>query len=240
MLRRILKIVALPLAVLGVFVVLYAIWIVLDLPPEQTIIEIARGYLDRYGVAIVLLCAYLEGLLLIGWYFPGTLVVIFAFVAAGPDAARVAQVAATAGIGLFAAYVTNFFAGKFGWYRLLLAFGLREPLDKAQQRLSRYGLSAIITTYWQANLASCISTAAGILQFPVGRFAAISLLAEAFWISFWATLIFFLGKAALSLAGFRIILLAILVWIAVRLVYRWKFEEKSTADDVTPPAAPRR
>ncbi len=156
-----------------------------------------------------------EGLLLIGWYFPGTLVVIFAFVAAGPDAARLAELAAAAGLGLFAAYLTNFFAGKFGWYRLLLAFGLREPLENAQRRLTKYGLSAICTTYWQANLASCISTAAGILQFPFGRFAALSFLAEAFWISFWATLIFFLGKAALSLAGFRIILFAILIWIAV-------------------------
>jgi membrane protein DedA with SNARE-associated domain len=228
--RQILRIIAFPLAVLAVFGLLYAIWILLDLPPEQTIIEVARRYLDRYGIVIVLIAAYLEGLLLIGWYFPGTLVVIFAFVTAGPDAARVAQIAAAAGIGLFAAYVTNFFAGKYGWYRLLLAFGLREPLARAQQRLTRYGLSAIITTYWQANLASCISTAAGILQFPFGRFAAISLLAEAFWISFWATLIFFLGQAALSLAGFRIILFAILLWIALRLIYRWKFADKSAVN----------
>jgi membrane protein DedA with SNARE-associated domain len=230
MLRRILKIIALPLGVLAVFGVLYAIWRVLDLPPEQTIIAIARPYLDRYGIAIVLLCAYVEGLLLIGWYFPGTLVVIFAFVAAGPDAARVAQIAVAAGSGLFAAYLTNFFAGKYGWYRLLLAFGLREPLERAQAQLTRYGLSAIITTYWQANLASCISTAAGILQLPFGRFAAISFLAEAFWISFWATLIFFLGQAALSLAGFRIILFAILIWIALRLIYRWKFADKAAVD----------
>jgi membrane protein DedA with SNARE-associated domain len=221
---RIVKIIALPLAVLAVFGVLYAIWVALDLPPEQTIIEIARPYLDRYGIAIVLLCAYVEGLLLIGWYFPGTLVVIFAFVLAGPDAVRVAQVAIAAGLGLFAAYLTNFLAGKYGWYRLLLAFGLREPLENAQRRLTRYGLSAIFTTYWQANLASCISTAAGILQFPLPRFAVLSFLAEAFWISFWATLIFFLGKAALSLAGFRIILFAILIWIAARLIYRWKWQ----------------
>jgi membrane protein DedA with SNARE-associated domain len=232
---RALKIIALPLAVLGVFALLYVVWVALDLPPEETIIAIARNYLDRYGVAIVLLCAYIEGLLLIGWYFPGTLVVIFAFIVAGPDAARVAQVAAAAGLGLFAAYVTNFFVGKYGWYRLLLAFGLREPLDNAQRRLTRYGLSAIAMTYWQANLASCISTAAGILQFPVGRFAAISFLAEAFWISFWATLIFFLGKTALSLAGFRIIFLAILIWIAVRLIYRWKFEPARQPES-TPPA----
>ena len=218
--RRTLRIVALPLAILVAFLVLYAVWIALDLPPEETIIEIARGYLDRYGVVIVLIAAYLEGLLLIGWYFPGTLVIIFALIVAGQDVARVAQVAALAGSGLVAAYATNFFIGKYGWYRMLLAFGLREPLDKAKARLTKYGLSAILTTYWQANLASVISTAAGILQFPASRFIAYSIAAEAFWVTFWSTLIFFLGRAALSLAGFRIILLMIVIWIALRLIFR--------------------
>jgi membrane protein DedA with SNARE-associated domain len=227
--RRALKIIALPLAVLAVFGLLYLIWLALDLPPEDTMVRIAKDYLDHHGVLIVLVAAYLEGLLLIGWYFPGTLVIILALVLAGPDPVRVAQVAATAGFGLFAAYVTNFCAGKYGWYRLLLAFGLREPLENAQRRLNKYGLSAIFTTYWQANLASCISTAAGILQFPPGRFVAYSFVAEALWVTFWAALIFFLGKAALSLAGFRMILLLILIWIAVRLLYRWKFEKKDVA-----------
>jgi len=226
MLRRALRIIAFPLAVLAVFGVLYAIWLALDLPPEETMVATAKFYLDRYGVVIVLVSAYLEGLLLIGWYFPGTLVIILALVFAGPDPLRTAGVAAVAGSGLFCAYVTNFVAGKYGWYRVLLAFGLRDPLERAQQRLTKYGLSAIFTTYWQANLASCISTAAGILQFSVRRFIAYSFLAEALWVTFWATLIFFLGKAALSLAGFRMVLFLILVWIAVRLIYKWKFEDK--------------
>ena len=230
MAHRTLRLIAFPLAVLAVFLVLYALWIALDLPPEETIIDLARGYLDRYGVVVVLISAYLEGLLVIGWYFPGTLVIIFALIVAGQDVSRVAQVAALAGSGLFAAYVTNFFAGKYGWYRLLLAFGLRAPLENAQRRLTRYGLSAIFTSYWQANLASVISTAAGILQFPVGRFLVYSLAAEAFWVTFWASLIFFLGRAALSLAGFRMILLMILIWIAVRLIFRKKAGDVPAAD----------
>ena len=60
MLRRTLKIIAFPLAVLGVFALLYAIWLALDLPPEQTIIAIGKRYLDRYGLVVVLVCAYLE------------------------------------------------------------------------------------------------------------------------------------------------------------------------------------
>ncbi|MEJ0074037.1 MAG: VTT domain-containing protein [Alphaproteobacteria bacterium] len=225
MLRRALRIVAFPLAVLAVFGLLYAIWVALDLPPEATMAQIAKAYLDRYGAGIVLISAYLEGLLLIGWYFPGNLVIVLALIFAAPQPSRFSLIAAIAGAGLLSAHVTNFFAGKFGWYRLLLAFGLREPLETAQRRLTKYGLSAIFTTYWQANLASCISTAAGILQFPAARFLAYSLAAQALWTTFWASIIFFLGSAALSLVGFRMILLLIMLWIAGRLIYRWKFEK---------------
>lgn len=226
MLRRALKIIAFPLVVLALFGLLYAVWLALDLPPEETMAQAAKYYLDRYGVVIVLVSAYLEGILVVGWYFPGTLVIVLALVFAAPHPARFALVAAMAGTGLFSAFVTNFFAGKYGWYRVLLAFGMREPVENAQRRLTRYGLSAIFATYWQANLASCISTAAGILQFPVSRFLVYSLAAEAMWITFWSSLIFFLGSAALALVGFRMVLFLIMLWIAVRLIYKWKFGEK--------------
>jgi membrane protein DedA with SNARE-associated domain len=229
MLRRTLKIIAFPLAVLAVFGLLYAIWRALDLPPEQTIIAIGKSYLDRYGLWVVLVCAYIEALVVIGWYFPGTLVIIVAMIAAVTEPVRYVETAALGAAGLYCGQVTNFFAGKHGWYRMLLAFGLREPLERAQRRLTRYGLSAIFITYWQANLASCISTAAGILQFPARRFVLLALLAQTLWFAFWATLIFLLGPAALSLAGFRMILLLILIWIAARLIYRWKFEKREGA-----------
>ena len=211
---------------LAVFGVLYAIWRVLDLPPEETMIAAARNYLERYGLWVVLICAYIEAIVVVGWYFPGTLVIIVAMIASVLEPARYVETAALAAVGLYCGQVTNFYGGKYGWYRLLLAFGLREPLDRAQRRLIKYGLSAIFTTYWQANLASCISTAAGILQFPARRFLVLAFLAQALWFAFWSTLIYLLGPAALSLAGFRMILFLILVWIAARLIYRWKFEKR--------------
>ena len=184
----------------------------------------------------MLVCAYLEALLVIGWYFPGTLVIIFALIVAATEPVRYAETVLVAGLGLYGGQVTNFFIGKFGWYRLLLAFGLREPLEKAKRRLSKYGLSAIFTTFWQANLASVISTAAGILQIPVGRFVVLALIAQTLWFSFWGALIYWLGPAALSLAGFRMILLLILIWIAARLIWRWRFERRPADAAVKPPA----
>src|SRR4051794_40608053 len=103
-LRRALNIAAFPLAVLATFGLLYLVWLALDLP-QETLAAAAKDYLNRYGVVIVLISAYLEGLLLIGWYFPGTLVIVVALIFAAPHPARFALVAAVAGTGLLSAFV---------------------------------------------------------------------------------------------------------------------------------------
>jgi hypothetical protein len=64
----------------------------------------------------------------------------------------------------------------------------------------------------------------------VARFLVFSLAAEAFWITFWASLIVFLDRAALTLAGFRMILLMIVIWIAVRLIFRKKAADAPPAN----------
>ncbi len=210
----------LSVALFGILLSLYAVWILLDLPPEETLIPIARDFFQRYGLVTVLIGAALEGLLLVGWYFPGTMVIVLGLILAGHDVLRLAQVAAMAATGLCAAYLINFFVGKYGWYRLLLAFGLREPLEKAQSRVARYGVGAIFATYWQANLASLTSTAAGVLRLPLVTFLLASVGATVLWITFWSTLIYFLGAAAMTLVNLRYVLIAIALWIAGKLLWR--------------------
>ena len=210
----------LSVALFGILLSLYAVWILLDLPPEETLIPIARDFFQRYGLVTVLIGAALEGLLLVGWYFPGTMVIVLGLILAGHDVPRLAQVAAMAATGLCAAYLINFFVGKYGWYRLLLAFGLREPLEKAQSRVARYGVGAIFATYWQANLASLTSTAAGVLRLPLVTFLLASVGATVLWITFWSTLIYFLGAAAMTLVNLRYVLIAIALWIAGKLLWR--------------------
>ena len=218
--RKLLKVIALPLVFLGIFVSLYLIWIVLELPPEKELVSIAKGYFDKYGLVTVFVSAIFEGLLLIGWYFPGTFVVVLALLLAGNNVLQVAEIAALAVAGLVVAYTVNYIVGKYGWYQLFIAFGLREPLEKAKLRLTKYGLSAIFTTYWQINLASLVSTAAGILQFSFFKFLTYSAVAAACWMTFWSSLIFVSGQAALALVNLRFIVLAIIGWIVLRLIFR--------------------
>lgn len=226
MTRRTLKLVTLPLALLAIFISLYAVWLVLDLPPEATLIPIAKDYFDRYGLVTVLFGGVLEGLLLIGWYFPGTIVIVVALILAGDDPVRVAQIGIAAAIGVSLSYSVNFFVGKYGWYRMFVAFGLKEGLERAKERLSKFGLSAIFTTYWQFNLASLISTAAGILQFPFSQFVIVSTIAAFAWLTFWSALIFFFGQAALALVSLRVMIVVVSIWVVGRLLFAHFFERR--------------
>ena len=203
----------LPISVLGIFLLIYLAWRFFALPPEEEILEIARFYFDKYGLAILLVSALVEGTVLVGWYYPGSLIIFLGVILAGKDISKVAEAVAAITAGLFFAYIINFLAGKYGWYRLLLRFGLREALEDVKARVTRYGLLAIFMSYWQPNLAALVATSAGILDFSFSKFLIYSLVAATLWNTFWGALVYFVGEGVLSLVGIRFILLAIFIWI---------------------------
>ena len=192
MLRRALKIVAFPLAVLAVFGLLYAIWLALDLPPEATIIAIGKGYLDRYGLWIVLVCGFIEALVVIGWYFPGTLVIIFAMMPRRPARCRYVPEAAIERLGSTAARYEFLAATRL--YRIPARLGLRDPWRKPGRLTNRPGV--IFSTYG-SHLGVVISRP----PYPAISSGACPMAfgAGSGWV--WATLIF-CSAARVPLAGF--------------------------------------
>ena len=207
----------LPIFVLGIFLFIYLAWRFFALPPEEEILEIARFYFDKYGLAILLVSALVEGTVLVGWYYPGSLIIFLGVILAGKDISKVAEAVAAITAGLFFAYIINFLLGKYGWDRLVLGFGLREALEDVKARVTRYGLLAIFMSYWQPNLAALVATSAGILDFSFSKFLIYSLVAATLWNTFWGTLVYFVGEGVLSLVGIRFILLAIFIWIIYRI-----------------------
>ena len=220
--KSFLKIVGLPIVFLGVSLSLWAIWKILDLPPRDELIEITRRYFDLYGYWIVFVSAIIEGILLAGSCYPGSLVIFLGVIFAGKNIPEVIWVVTLVTIGLFLAYLFDYALGKYGWYRLLLKFGLREPIENVQARLTKYGLSGIFLSYWQPNLAALTSTAAGILQFPFKKFMLYSAVAVTLWNIFWGALVYFLGEAALTAVGIRFVIVAIVVWITYQLILKRK------------------
>lgn len=191
------------------------VWLLLDLPPEETLTPIAKEYFKKYGAVAVFAAAVLEGLFVIGWYFPGSTIIVVCLIVAADDPLSFLTAAISAAVGLSAAYFINFVLGKHGWYRLLTRFGFGETIETAKKRLAQHGLTAIFLSYWQFGLASTTSTAAGILRFHTIRFGLISSAGAFFWSAFYSTLIFVLGPAAMQLVGLKLLIGLAVVWILV-------------------------
>ncbi|OHA89386.1 MAG: hypothetical protein A3B03_00150 [Candidatus Zambryskibacteria bacterium RIFCSPLOWO2_01_FULL_42_41] len=222
----------LPLSVLGIFLLIYLAWRFFGLPPQAELIEIARFYFDRYGLAILLVSSLIEGTVLVGWYYPGSLVIFLGVILAGQDISKVVEAVAIITLGLFFAYIFNFLLGKYGWYRLLLKFGLKEALEDAKERVTKHGLAAIFMSYWQPNLAALVATSAGILDFSFKKFFVLSFLAATLWNTFWGILVYIIGEEALSLVGIKFVLLAIFLWIIYRI---WNETKKGVATNIDVP-----
>jgi len=211
------KILALPIIFLLVFFSLWAFWHLLKLPTNDEFIALVQTYFDIYGLWFIFLSAIVEGLLLIGCYYPGSVVIFLGVIFAGKEIIKVVEVVSLISFGFFIAQVFNFFVGKYGWYKILLKCGLRKPLERAQQHLAKYGTKAIIFSYWQPNLAAFTSTAAGILQLPTKKFLMYSLGSIMVWNIFWGSLVYFFGKSALSLIGLKFVLIVAIVMILYKL-----------------------
>ncbi len=216
--KALLKAIALPLTILAAAVLLYFLWNLLGLPSSGGMVETAQSYFQQYGLVMVFVSALLEGLLLVGMYYPGSLVIFLGVIFSIGNPLRAIETVAVVTAALFLAYCINYFLGKYGWYRLLFAFGLQQPLLEAERRFSAYGTRAIFLTYWHPNLAALTATAAGILMIPFSTFFVYSLLSAVMWNSFWGIVVYILGDTALSLMGLPFIVFFISIWIITILV----------------------
>lgn len=209
--------VTLLLIIVSFFLLLQA----LNFPTESELIPVAKLYFQKYGLITVFFGALGEGLFLFGLYFPGTFIILLGVLLAAGNVAQLVSLWLVIIAGLTLSYSIDYILGKYGWYRLLVSFGLRVALDKARARLSSRGLSAIFTSFWQINIASLTATAAGILGFRYATFILSAVSAAAIWMAFWITVISALGPSALALVNLRFIIAVLIIWITWLAVVTW-------------------
>ena len=221
--KEILKILSIPISLLGVFLIVSVVWRLLGWPQGEELIVITQGWFERYGLLIIFISAFIEGVLLLGQYYPGGLVIFLGVISSGGNIERVIAVVSTVSLAFIISYSINWLLGKHGWYTLFLKFGLKETLETAKDKLGKHEFNAIMLSYWEPNLASVTATAAGILHIPFRRFFFHSSIGVIVWNAFWGILVASLGANALKLMGIKWALLVFLFWVAVLLVkhYWW-------------------
>ncbi len=196
----------------GLVLVLALLWKLFDLPPETEMIGVVSGWIGTYGLWVLLIGSFLESLLFVGLYFPGSLI-IFLGVGLAPDSVAALWSVCAVSVGMLGGYSINYLLGRYGWYRLLLRFGLQGGITRAQTKLEQHDTRYIFYTFWNPGLAAFSATAAGIVQMSALRFFIRAVLAVVVWNTFWGVLVYSLGQDALQLLDVRLILFIIGMWI---------------------------
>lgn len=225
-----LHVLALPLTFGLILLTLYVLWQVLGLPTGEAWGSLITSWFDRYGLLLVFGAAVLEGLLLLGNYFPGSFVIIFG-VALSDSPAEALVVLTVGTTGLMIAHATNYALGRYGWYRLLERFGMRDSIERSRKRLIEKGSWAIFGSYWLPSMAAVVDSAAGILHMPFRKFLLVAIAASLFWNSLVTIIAYTLGDTAVTLmesdTSNATILIGIVVgWCVILLVMDWRKRRK--------------
>src|SRR3989344_1812494 len=102
--KEILSIIWLPLSALAVLAFFYSTWGLFNFPPQEEMIAIAGRYYEEYGLVTVFFAALIEAMLLAGWYFPGSLVIVFGVVLAGGDISQLIGMTVAVTLGFIVAH----------------------------------------------------------------------------------------------------------------------------------------
>lgn len=212
------RVAGLPLVLFGVFAVLYGLWRLFDLPEEAELVAIAREQFVRYGLVAVFLSAFLEGMLFVGWYYPGGVVIFLGISLAAGDPGRITATVLAVALALICSHAVNYALGRYGWYRLFTSLGFSDAIREMRGKVLTRGPSVIFFSYWSPNLASLTATVAGIIRYPVRKFLPLSAASALFWSALWGVFAAVFGETALSLLSFPIILAGLALWVLYRVV----------------------
>jgi len=216
--KEILKLSTIPLVLMGIYLSMIFLWKLFSFPPPEELVIIVSSYFEKYGLLIVFIAALIEGVLLIGQYFPGGFIIFLGVISAAGNVLRAVNVILVVSLAFLISYYVNYLIGKYGWYKLFSKFGLKQSIDNSKKRLLKHGLKAVLFSYWEPNLASITATAAGILQLSARKFILYSMFGILIWSTFWGVLIFNIGEAALKLTGVKYITLIFLIWITIIII----------------------
>lgn len=98
------------------FIVIYK---VAGLPSPAALLALAEGWMKDYGLISVFVASLIEGLFVVGSYFPGSVIILSVTLISAHGAVSLVQVIISSLIGLWVAVMVNYTIGYYGVYRLL-------------------------------------------------------------------------------------------------------------------------
>jgi membrane protein DedA with SNARE-associated domain len=212
------------------------LWDYAGLPSSQEIISLLINFINTYGLWIVIVSAFLESLLLVGMYFPGTIIIFTTIAATGSDVERMLKVVLFASIGMLLGYTFDYILGRRGLSKVFTKIGIESEIEKLKQQVQSQGIFSGIFLYALPGFGSLLSTALGVMRFSFIYFLIFITSCILFWNTLWGVVGYFLGPVLLSYVSSKYFSLSV---VAIWLVYFYrsgKFDEIIDQSDKLTPA----
>ena len=203
------------------------LWGIYDLPSQQNIIDSAQGLFSKYGIVAILIAAFLEGLILIGNYFPGSMVIFLGLSLTFGDVNLAIKTCLAILIGLGTGYHVNYFLGKHGLYKFVEKFGLKDSVQGLKTRIEKKGYY-VVPFIFVGTFGHLMSLVLGIMRLPYYHFLFLMLLSTSLYVFFWGTISFFYGIEIFKLLTSTY---APIVLAATYLIYLYRSGKLSELND---------
>lgn len=202
-----------------------ALYQLLGLPPVSVMVQWLLDLYQRHGMVIVAVGAFVESLILVGVYAPGSLSIVIGVLSVGDSVLGMIQIWCVALIASVAAQCINHLVGKRGYQKVIAAIGGQEAIGELRSRLQRSTSRTIWTTAFFPNFLAMSMVAAGTVDIALRRLIVTMIAAIAAWGVFWIVLTHFVVRQ-IDVGNDRTyayVILVVLLWgIGICAVEAWR------------------
>ncbi|MGV8018305.1 MAG: DedA family protein [Ignavibacteria bacterium] len=157
----------------------------LNMPAPAELINSFEHLFETYGLWVVFFSALIEGIFLVGMYFPGSFAIVLAVYFLGKTPNNLFYIGCISYTSFLISNIINYFLGRYGYYRLLLLISNKGIMNRMQALMQKYGNSTFFITGVLPNFFAITSVYAGICKMNFRKVIILQLVSLAFWIIIW-------------------------------------------------------
>lgn len=172
------------------FLVYLLTYNLLGLPSVENLFKLMEVAFQQYGLALLFFGLIIEGLFMVGFYFPGSVVAFGAVIFLGETYIDVFIIILIGSIALILVNILNYILGKYGYYKLLEKFGSKGTIERMKRRFDKNKNGTIFLFSSSPNFLAITSIYAGIVKANLKEYLRFMSLCIFFWVSLVSAILF--------------------------------------------------
>jgi membrane protein DedA with SNARE-associated domain len=158
---------------------------ILNFPSPHDLTSLIIEWFNKYGLRLLFLSAFLEGIFVIGMYFPGSLAIALAVYVLGKTPLDLFYIGGISFIAFLLANVCNYYLGKYGYYKFMLLIGQKDAIKSMHKTMEQKGNRIFFLTGFFPNFIAITSVCAGISNLNIYKTVLYLTLSLLFWVTIW-------------------------------------------------------